>query len=96
MNTVLVHFHPDFTEELISLFEKWNQVQNQLFFKGVTPAKEYEAQLLSPGAINDETSFKLANNIRERNGSTRNDLIIIFTEKRLFATKREWGTSITK
>lgn len=87
MDTVLVHLHPDFTEELLSLFEKWNQVQNQLFFKGVTPVKEYEAQLLSPGAINDETTFELANNIREKNGNTRSDVIMIFTEKRLFAGK---------
>jgi len=84
MKTILLHLHPDFSEELEGVIQKWNSVQGQYTFKGISQPKELEKDLLIGGAIPVPDTYKIAEQIRERVGHNRNDGIMIFTEKRIF------------
>lgn len=84
MQTVLIHLHPDFSEELESVYQKWNRVQDVLLFRGIIPPKEIEAKLMSGGAIPLEKTFEIAEQIRISGGHAQSDGIIIFTEKRIY------------
>lgn len=84
MDNILIHLHPDFSEELGKVLRKWNEVQSAFLFHGINPPKETEAMLLAPGAIALEETFVVANPIRSGAGYDSDDEIIIFTEKRIF------------
>lgn len=84
MQNVLIHLHPDFSEELENICQKWNRVQDVLFFQGISPPKEIEAKLMNSGSIHLEKAFEIAEEIIKTSGRKYNDQIIIFTEKRIF------------
>lgn len=84
METVLLHLHPDFSEELESVIQKWNNAQTHFNFKGIRPPKELETDLLIGGAIHADESLKIAEQIRKSIGYSQHDGIMIFTEKRVF------------
>jgi nucleoside phosphorylase/predicted Zn-dependent protease len=84
MDNILVHLHPDFSEELEKVLGKWNEVQSTLFFRGIRPPKEIEAVLLAPGSVALERTFTIAKEARSAAGFKSDDEIIVFTEKRIF------------
>lgn len=86
METVLLHLHPDFTEELEGVIQRWNNVQAHYYFRGIRPPKELETNLLTGGAIPANELFKVAEQIRKALGYDNSDGIMIFTEKRIFET----------
>jgi hypothetical protein len=85
MDNILVHLHPDFSEELEKVLEKWNDVQSTLLFHGLHPLREIEAVLLAPGVVASKETFKIAAQLRVAAGYKKSDRIIVFTEKRIFA-----------
>lgn len=87
MGFVLIHLHPDFSEELDSIFKKWNNSQHVISFYGVRPRREYEVKLLTKRAIPAEETLKMAARIRKEAGYTLDDRVIIFTEKRIYTDK---------
>ncbi len=84
METVLLHLHPDFSEELESVIQKWNNAQPHFNFKGIRPPKELETDLLIGGAIQANDTFKIAEQIRKHLRYSQQDGIMIFTEKRIY------------
>ena len=84
METVLLHLHPDFSEELEGIIQKWNNAQTHFIFRGTRPPKELETELIVGGAIQANETFKIAEQIRKRLGYSQQDGIMIFTEKRIF------------
>lgn len=86
METVLLHLHPDFTEELESVIQKWNVAQVHYYFRGIRPPKILETNLLTGGAIHANELFKAAEQIRNAHSYDSNNGIMIFTEKRIFET----------
>jgi nucleoside phosphorylase len=85
MPNILVHLHPDFSEELEKVLKKWNDVQSTLRFHGLHPLKEMEAVLLAPGAVASKETFKIAAQLRAAEGFKKSDGIIVFTEQRMSA-----------
>jgi nucleoside phosphorylase len=85
MDNILVHLHPDFSEELEKVLKKWNDVQGTLIFHGLHPSRDIEAVLLAPGAVASTETFEIAARLRSTAGYTKGDGIIVFTEKRIFA-----------
>jgi hypothetical protein len=75
--------HPDFSNELASVVEKWDAAQKVRVFSGVRPRREDEVRLLTKGAIPLEEAFKIAARIRNDAGYSPDDGIIVFTEKRI-------------
>src|SRR3972149_8889968 len=86
MKNVLIHLHPDFSDELRVILEKWNSVQSVLQFHGITPPENLESILLMGGAEKADKIIKTANSIRKEIGYTSADEVIVFTEKRIY-----WG-----
>jgi hypothetical protein len=76
MNNILVHLHPDFSDELENVLKKWNDAQNVLHFHGVHPPKEVEATLLASGADPVEETFEIAAQIRDSAGYSSEDVIM--------------------
>jgi len=87
MNTILIHLHPDFSQELKAILQKWNSCQNVISFLGICPKREYEVKLLTKGAIPSQETFAIAARIRTEAGFTSDERIIIFTEKRIYTNE---------
>jgi len=85
MKKILLHLHPDFSDELVSVIAKWNAVQNVRAFSGVRSSREHEVRLLTKGKIATRETFKIAARIRNEAGYSPDHMIIVFTEKRIFA-----------
>ncbi len=84
MDKVLIHLHPDFSEQLEKIIDTWNHKQQAKLFIGIRLTRKYEVKLLTKGAIEAEHLIRMANRIRSESGFSSNDEIIIFTEKRIF------------
>lgn len=84
LGLVLIHLHPDFSEELASIFQKWNGSQHVVSFYGVRPRRKYEVKLLTRGAIPLEETYDIAAKIRNEAGYTPDDEVMVFTEKRIY------------
>lgn len=84
MGHVLIHLHPDFSEELDSILQKWNSSQHVLTFYGVRPRREHEVKLLTRGAISLDETHKIAAKIRNESGYSPDVEMMIFTEKRIY------------
>lgn len=84
MDNVLLHLHPDFSEELEKVILNWNSVQTEKRFIGVHLKRDYEKSLLTKGAIELTKAFQLGAQIRTESGFSPDDGILIFTEKRIF------------
>ena len=84
MKNVLIHLHPDFSDELRVILERWNSVQSVLQFHGITPPENLESNLLMGGAEQADKIIKTANSIRIETGYSAGDEIIVFTEKRIY------------
>lgn len=85
MGNILLHLHPDFSEELASVLAKWNESQNIRLFSGIRPRRENEIRLLTKGSVPLEDTFNIAARIRNDAGYTPDDEILIFTEKRIYS-----------
>ena len=81
---ILIHLHPDFEKIFIDIFKSWNQIQNEIEFVGVYPAKKFESHLILPGAISEDNVLEIADKIRREAKYNSKDGIIVFTEKRLY------------
>jgi hypothetical protein len=68
VDNILVHLHPDFSDELEMVLRRWNDVQSTLFFRGVRPPKELAAILLAPGALALEQTFTIGKEVRSAAG----------------------------
>jgi restriction endonuclease len=76
-NQVLaIHLHPDFSDELQELLEKWNTVQDRIRFMAFRPPREREISLLSQRVFHAEDAYKIALAIRKEGGFERDDGII--------------------
>lgn len=80
---IIIHEHPDFSEELKEIIEIWNDSQHNFLFSAVRPSKDLERQLLSSGKIHEEIADKIADQIRKEAGFNSDDEMIQFCEKRL-------------
>src|SRR5688572_7524603 len=85
MRNILLHMHPDFSDELISVMSKWNTVQHVRAFSGVRPSREHEVRLLTKGKIAASETFKIAARIRNDAGYSPDDSILVFTEKKIYS-----------
>ncbi len=81
--TIAVHLHPDFSDELLELITAWNRVQKKIEFVPIRPPREFEAQLLSRKAIRTDAAIILASRIKKISGFDLPDGIIQFCEGRL-------------
>ena len=84
MTTVLLHLHPDFSQELSKVIENWNLVQNEKYFIGIRPKRDVEKRILTGGEIELNEAFQIAARMRTEAGYTPDDEILMFTEKRIF------------
>ena len=85
MKNILLHLHPDFSDELVSVRTKWNNVQDVITFSGVRSRREHEVRLLTKGKISSREAFKIAARIRNDAGYSPDERIIVFTEKRIYS-----------
>ena len=97
MDTVLIHLHPDFSEEMEKIITLWNNNQQTKHFEGIRLERRFEVKLLTKGAIEAQKLIVLAHMIRNEICHRPEDKIIIFTEKRIFTDKYFqlffWGTT---
>lgn len=87
MQKIFVHLHPDFADELQDIFNVWNNSQQQINFIGIIPQKSLEFQLLQAGEVPVEDGIQIATDMRSQSQGNYQDIIIIFTEKRIFTDK---------
>ncbi len=82
--TVIVHSHPDFSQELNKIVNLWNEQQKHISFNLIRPSRLLETKLLSSGSISEDETATIADKIREEAGFLKDDGIIQFCEKRLY------------
>jgi hypothetical protein len=81
--TVAIHLHPDFQDELFELLEVWNGAQSYLQFVPLRPPRNQEAVLLSKKVLKADEALTIATEIRKEDEFERNDGIVLFCEGRL-------------
>lgn len=84
MKTVIIHLHPDFSQEITEVLKKWNTAQKEIIFYGLTVKREHEVRLLTRGAVHVEELWKIGAQARNEAGYSPDDKVILFTEKRIF------------
>lgn len=94
--TIAIHLHPDFSEELLELITAWNLVQKKIEFIPIRPPRECEVELLSKKAIEAEAAIVLASRIKKISGFDSADGIIQFCEGRLHDDENYQLFSITQ
>jgi len=82
--TVIVHSHPDFSQELDKMISLWNEQQQHISFILIRPSRLFETELLSSGSIHEKEAAVIADKIRKEAGFLKEEGIIQFCEKRLF------------
>ncbi|MBU1935887.1 TIR domain-containing protein [bacterium] len=87
MKRVVIHLHPDFSEELQSVFQQWNNAQDIVSFQGVRLKREHEIKLLTGGEIPLNNTHKIGDEIRKEAKYAPSDKMMIFTEKRIYTDR---------
>ncbi len=87
MKNVIIHLHPDFSQEISEVIKKWNEAQKEILFSGLMVRREHEVKLLTKGKIPLEEVWNIGARARNESGYSPDDKAIIFTEKRIFTDK---------
>ena len=86
MKRVGIQLIPDFSEELVGIFKIWNSSQDNIQFYGYKPKRSYEIKLLTEPTkgIHFYEALSIGHQIKEEIAPQTDDIIILFTERRLF------------
>jgi hypothetical protein len=82
-NKIIIHAHPDFSDELKKLVSDWNKCQDRATFVLVRPSQSMEMKLLGSGMVETGEASVIADKIRKEAGFKSKDCIVVIYEKRL-------------
>lgn len=77
---IILHKHPDFSDELMNIIKLWNNAQDHFSFVAVKPTRYIDSRLLSHIEISEKEAAEIANSLRHEAGFNRQDEIIQFCE----------------